>query len=105
MNPLSSLFFNKNKILAVAFKQVYFYRIKSNYKQNSTVNKRIGILAISNLNHEILISDDRSLNVWSLIDGIEKRKFVNLSSSKITALNIDKAERNVFIGNEEGFIL
>lgn len=107
-NPLTTsirtVYKEESNVAIVYTKKLLFYKYSVNYNPRLTDDNEISAIKYSNLNLEIYIGSGRSIKVWCIETGVEKRNFSNVVNSEINVIEIDERHRRCFIGCINGSI-
>lgn len=92
LQPNTSIKFCYKEELNIAIvytKKLLFFKYSVNYDPKLTDDQEITAIKYSNKNLEVYVGSHKSLKVWCIERGVEKRNYVNVVDSEISILEID----------------
>ena len=86
-------------------KSISIYEFSKAFDSNKTSDKLINKLLVSEINSEIYVVLEKSINIWCLKTGIMLRRYEKLVESKILSVALDKLHKIFFVALENGQIM
>ena len=95
----------EDNLLLLGCKKLEILEFDNSHSPKLTDDQPITGFQYSEINQEFYLISGRSLKIWDARKGVLSRNFKNLTEKEITAISLDKTNRNIFIGSSDGKIM